>query len=124
MLYALKTKKAQECAKLKNKILALSLLIILTTMMIVSFSPVKAVGEGQWITTYKIEDSSGQLLVQYDPTTNTTNTLAPVLPGTDIKVTFTINIVALGSDTLEANNKLTKIYITPQRLLGTSNLNI
>jgi len=93
---------------LKNKILALSLLIILTTMIIMSFSPVKGVGEGQWITTYTIEDSSGQLLVQYNPTTNTTNILAPVLPGTDIKITFTINIVALGADTLRLSTALQK----------------
>jgi hypothetical protein len=97
-----------ECSKLKNKILSLSLLFILATMMIMSFSPVKAVGEGQWITTYTIEDSSGQLLVQYDPTTNTTNILAPVLPGADIKVTFTINIVALGADTLRLSTSLQK----------------
>jgi hypothetical protein len=108
MLYVLKAKKDVECSKLKDKILALSLLCILTTMMIMSFSPVKAVGEGQWITTYTIEDSSGQLLVQYDPTTNTTNTLAPVLPGADIKVTFTINIVALGSETLRLSTSLQK----------------
>jgi hypothetical protein len=108
MLYVLKAEKVNECSKLKNKILALSLLIILTTLMIVSFSPVKAVGEGQWITTYTIEDASGQLLVQYDPATNTTNTLAPVLPGTDIKVTFTINIVALGADTLRLSTSLLK----------------
>ncbi len=96
--------------KLKNKILALSLLVILTTVMIISISPpVKAVGEGQWITTYKIEDAtSGQLLVQYDPTTNTTNTLAPVLPGADIKVTFTINVIAPGADTLKLSTSLTK----------------
>jgi len=93
---------------LKNKILALSLLIILTTMMIMSFSPAKAVGEGQWITTYTIEDSSGQLLVQYDPITNTTNTLAPVLPGADIKVTFTINIIAQVGDTLRLSTSLQK----------------
>ncbi len=108
MLYVLKAKKVQECPKLKNKILALSLLFILTTMMIMSFSSVKAVGEGQWITTYSIEDSSGQLLVQYNPTTNTTNILAPVLPGADIKVTFTINIVALGADTLRLSTSLLK----------------
>ena len=93
---------------MKNKILALSLLIILASMMIMSFSPVKAVGEGQWITTYTIEDSSGQLLVQYNPTTNTTNTLAPVLPGTDIKVTFTINIIAQVGDTLRLSTSLQK----------------
>jgi hypothetical protein len=77
-------------------------------MIMVSFSPVKAVGEGQWITTYAIEDSAGQLLVQYDPATNTTNTLAPVLPEADIKVTFTINIVALGADTLRLSTTLQK----------------
>ena len=108
-----------------NKILALSLLLILTTMMIISISPpVKAVGEGQWITTYKIEDSTGQLLVQYDPATNTTNILAPVLPGTDIKVTFTVNVIVPGSDTLKLTTKLTKINLKPQRLLGSSNLNL
>ncbi len=99
---------------MKNKILALSLLLILTTMMIISFSPpVKAVGEGQWITTYQIEDSSGQLLVQYDPLTNTTNTLAPVLPGADIKVTFTVNIIALGADTLRLSTVLQKSTANP-----------
>jgi hypothetical protein len=118
MLYVLNAKKSQECAKLKNKIVVLSLLIILTTMMIVSFSPVKAVGQGQWITTYAIEDSSGQLLVQYDPTTNTTNTLAPVLPGTDIKVTFTVNVIALGADTLRLSTSLQKSTANPSSYWG------
>jgi hypothetical protein len=99
---------------LKNKILALSLLLILTTMMILSVSPpVKAVGEGSWITTYKIEDSTGQLLVQYDPVGNTTNNLAPVLPGTDIKVTFTVNVIVPGADTLKLSTGLQKSTSNP-----------
>ena len=40
----------------------------------------------------KLKIQHGQLLVQYDSATNTTNTLAPILPGTDIKVTFTVNV--------------------------------
>ncbi len=97
-----------------NKILALSLLLILTTMMIISISPtVNAVGTGSWITTYKIEDSTGQLLVQYDPATNTTNTLAPVLPGTDVKVTFTVNVIVPGSDTLKLTTNLQKSTSNP-----------
>jgi hypothetical protein len=99
---------------LKNKILALSLLLILTTVIIISISPpVQAVGLGQWITTYKIEDSTGQLLVQYDPATNTTNTLSPVLPGTDIKVTFTINVIAPGADLLKLTTNLQKSTVNP-----------
>jgi hypothetical protein len=114
VLYASSYRKNQEGSKLKNKILALSLLLMLTTMIIVSFSPpVKAVGEGQWITTYKIEDSSGQLLVQYDPVSNSTNILAPVLPGTDIKVTFTVNVIALGADTLRLSTSLQKSTSNP-----------
>ncbi len=97
-----------------NKILALSLLLILTTMMIISISPtVNAVGIGSWITTYKIEDSTGQLLVQYDPTTNATNILAPVLPGADIKVTFTVNVIVPGSDTLKLSTNLQKSTTNP-----------
>ena len=97
-----------------NKILALSLLLILTTMMIISISPtVNAVGTGSWITTYKIEDSTGQLLVQYDPATNTTNMLAPVLPGTDVKVTFTVNVIVPGSDTLKLTTNLQKSTSNP-----------
>jgi uncharacterized membrane protein YciS (DUF1049 family) len=82
--------------------------------MIISISPpAQAVGLGQWITTYTIEDSNGQLLVQYDPATNTTNTLAPVLPGTDIKVTFTINVIAPGADLLKLTTNLQKSTVNP-----------
>ncbi len=104
---------------MKKKILALSLLMLLTTFIIICIAPsVKAVGTGQWITTYKIEDAnSGQLLIQYDPATNTTNTLAPVLPDTDIKVTFTIDIIAPGADSLKIQTSLTKtgnVFWEPQ----------
>jgi hypothetical protein len=95
--------------KLKNKILSLSLMLLLATVIIISVStPVKAVGLGQWITTYKIEDSTGQLLIQYNPATNTTNILAPVLPGADIVVTFTVDVIAPGSDTLKLGTSLSK----------------
>ena len=99
---------------MKNKILALSLLLLLATVMMVSVSPpVKAVGVGQWITNYEITDSTGQILVQYDPTTNTTNILAPVLPGADIKVTFTVNVIVPGSDLLKLTTNLQKSTANP-----------
>jgi hypothetical protein len=82
--------------------------------MIISISPtVNAVGTGSWITTYKIEDSTGQLLVQYDPATNTTNILAPVVPGTPVKVTFTVNVIVPGSDTLKLTTNLQKSTSNP-----------
>jgi hypothetical protein len=97
-------------SKLKNKILALSLLLLLTTMMIFSFSPpVKAVGEGQWITGYKIEDAtSGQLLVQFNSTTGVNMTSSPMIPGAEVKVTFTVNVFTSGSGNLKLTSGLQK----------------
>ena len=80
---------------MKNKILALSIVLLLTTVCLTSLSapPVKATGEGQWITGYQIEDAStGQLLMEFNSTTGVNNTYSPVMPSADIKVTFTVNV--------------------------------
>lgn len=78
--------------------------------MIISISPpVKAVGEGQWITGYQIEDaSSSQLLVVFDSTTGVNMTYSPVLPGAEIKVTITVNVFTPGSGTLKLITGLAK----------------
>jgi hypothetical protein len=95
---------------MKNKILSLSLLLLLATMMIISVSPpVKAVGEGQWITGYKIEDAtSGQLLVQFDSATGVNMTSSPMIPGAEVKVTFSVNIFTPGSGNLKLTSGLQK----------------
>jgi hypothetical protein len=95
---------------LKNKILTLSLLLLLTTVMIISVSPpVKAVGEGQWITGYKIEDAtSGQLLVEFNSTTGVNQTYSSVIPGAEVKVTFTVNVFTPGSGNLKLTSGLQK----------------
>ena len=97
-------------SNLKNKIPALSLLLLLTTLMLISISPpVKAVGEGQWITAYKIEDATtGSPLVEFNAATNINQTYSPMLPGADVKVTFAIDVFALGSDTLKLSTSLQK----------------
>ena len=78
--------------------------------MIISISPpVKAVGEGDWITSYQIEDAaSSQLLVVYNPTTGVNTTYSPVIPGADIKVTFTVNVFTSGSGNLKFVSSLTR----------------
>jgi hypothetical protein len=79
-------------------------------MMIVSVSPpASAAGEGQWITAYTIEDAStGEPLVEYNSATGVNETYSPVLPGADIKVTFTIDVFASGSGNLKLTTSLTK----------------
>jgi hypothetical protein len=96
--------------KLKNKILALSLLLLLATVMIMSVSPpVKAVGEGQWITAYTIQDAAtNATLVDFNINTGKNQTLSPVIPGAEIKVIFTINVFTTGAGNLKLTSGLQK----------------
>ena len=76
-----------------------------------SSSPaVKAAGDGEWITDYKIENSlTDQVLLEYAASTNKTTRLGAIVPGMDIKITFTVNVIASG----EGNLKLTTYLAKP-----------
>ena len=94
--------------ELNRKILALSLLLLLSTMFIssISISTVKAQnasGTG-WITSYSIYDySSKQLLVEYNSATGVNQTLSSMLPGEHVYCTFTVNVFTGGSRSLARN---------------------
>jgi len=94
-----------------KKILCLSLIILLSSILLLSIpAPVKAVGEGQWITSYTIIDNnSKQVLAQYDSSTGLNQTLSPIVPGADIKVTFTVNVFTAGSGNLKLQTSLQKL---------------
>jgi len=97
---------------LRNKILVSSLVLLLISVFLVSIpvSIVQAVGEGQWITSYTIVDNnSDQVLVQYDSSTGLNQTLSPVVPGSDVKVTFTINVFTAGSGNLKLQTGMGKL---------------
>ena len=99
---------------MKNKILALSLILLLTTVYLTSISFTQAAGEGQWITGYKIEDAtSGQLLVQFNSTTGVNMTSSPMIPGAEVKVTFTVNVFTPGSGNLKLTSGLQKSNTHP-----------
>lgn len=71
---------------------------------------VKAVGEGQWITSYTIIDNnSQQVLAQYDSSTGLNQTFSPIVPGSDIKVTFTVNVFTAGSGNLKLQTSMQKL---------------
>ena len=71
---------------------------------------VKAVGEGQWITSYTIIDNnSKQVLAQYDSSTGLNQTFSPIVPGSDIKVTFTVNVFTAGSGNLKLQTSMQKL---------------
>jgi hypothetical protein len=85
-------------AKLKNKILTLSIIILLTlTTVYVSaalMTPAKAAaGDGQWITKYSINDgSTGDFIYSKDFTTGASSGSLEISDGQNLKVTITINV--------------------------------
>ena len=69
-------------------------------MFLFSPAPARAQGNGQWITSYTITDlQTGQLLEQRNFQTNVNVNAAPVLAGTDLSVTFTIQVTTSNPST-------------------------
>jgi hypothetical protein len=94
--------------QMQKKVLALSIILLLTTISLTSISFVQAASDNQWITDYTINDAStNELLVEHIASTNTTTIFSPVLPGADIKVTFTVEVVA-GEGELTLTSGLSK----------------
>jgi hypothetical protein len=80
---------------LNAKLLALSVIILLTITTIYSatITPVKAAtGTGDWITKYRIEDSTGNLILDNNIATGATSGSGQISAGQELKVTVTINI--------------------------------
>jgi hypothetical protein len=83
----------------RTKLFTMSICLFLLLTVVVSVTPTYGAGEGEWITKYKIEDSqTGQLLMEADFETGTNATYAPILPGAELRVTFTVNVVVTGGN--------------------------
>jgi hypothetical protein len=80
---------------LKAKLIALSVIILLTitTIYLTSITPVRAVGTGDWITKYRIEDATtGDLIIDKNVATGATSGTGSISSGAQLKVTVTINV--------------------------------
>jgi hypothetical protein len=87
---------------MKTKVLAISLLVLLT---VVSFGSVitaqGAVGEGEWITKYSVEDqTTGQLMVDVNFDTGENQTLSSIFPGSELAITFTVDVPVTSPNTI------------------------
>ena len=93
-----------------KKILAAGIVVLLAIMSVMCMPATFAVGEGQWITSYTIEDSqTGQVLIEADFAQNAEPTVyAPVLAGQQLKVTFTVNVFTSGSGNLRLTTEMSK----------------
>ena len=81
---------------MKNKILTLSIIILLTltTILVISTTPVKAAaGDGQWITKYTITDTAtGNQLISKDLVAGTSSGKGEISNGEELTVTVTIHV--------------------------------
>jgi len=58
-------------------------------------------GEGEWITSYSVENpTTGQLMVEVDFDTGENRTLSSIFPGSEVAVTFTVDISATSPSTI------------------------
>jgi hypothetical protein len=81
-------------SKMKTKVVAISVLILLTSVSVMSISNSFAIaGEGDWITKYRIEDATtGNLILSKDFTTGAVSGSGQISNGAELKVTVTIDI--------------------------------
>ncbi len=80
---------------MKNKILALSIVLMLTSICLIPISSVQAIGEGDWITKYTVENAqTKELLLEVDFTEDIDVQYSSILAGTTLKVTFTVKVTS------------------------------
>src|SRR4030066_1291292 len=81
-------------SKMKTKILAICVFMLLASIYLISISTTfAAVGGGDWITNYRIADATtGNLILDKDFTTGATSGSGQISNGAELKVTVTINI--------------------------------
>jgi hypothetical protein len=78
--------------------------------------PTRAAGEGYWITSYTIENTeTQQVLMEVDFATGKNTTYSPIIGGTEITVTFTVNVEATGAGNLKLTTAMQHSKIKTDR---------
>jgi hypothetical protein len=91
---------------MRKKIVAICLFVILAIAAVMSVMPTQAVGEGIWITSYKVVDSkTDEVLMEVDFAKGTNATYSSILSGAELKVTVTINVLP-GSGKLKLSTNM------------------
>src|SRR3989304_6354898 len=95
---------------MRKKLPVIFLVLLLTSVCFTSIVSVKAVGEGDWITSYTVEDAqTGQKLIEADfAISDEPTVLSPVISGEPLKVTFTVNVFTSGAGKLRLSTYMMK----------------
>ena len=75
---------------MEKKIFSLALVFLL---FVIAIPSVFCVGEGEWIVRYRVEDlETGQVYIDQDFETGEISEFSPLFDGSELKVTFTVNV--------------------------------
>ena len=86
------------------------LLLLTTIVSVTSIMSVRGIGEGDWITSYLVEDTlTGQKLIEVDFATDDEPTVyAPIISGQELTVTFSVDVFTSGSGNLKLSTFMQK----------------
>jgi hypothetical protein len=95
---------------MRRRAFAICFIMLLAIVSFTSIISVRAIGEGEWITSYTVEDkTTGQKLIEADfATSNEPTVYAPIISGEELKVTFTVNVFTSGSGNLKLSTFMQK----------------
>src|SRR3990170_8263967 len=79
---------------MKTKLLATYVFILLASVCLISVSTTfAAVGEGDWITKYRVEDlDTGQVIMERDFATGSASDFGAIVEGAELKVSVTVEV--------------------------------
>jgi hypothetical protein len=108
VIWYIKTQIITERSAMNRKLTVYSIIVLtIVSLVSIQFAPVAA--ESQWIISYKIKDQqTDKLLVDYDAANGVNTQYAAILPGADIKISFTINVFTNGDGNLKLISGLSK----------------
>lgn len=92
---------------MRTKLFAVSICFFLL-LTVVSVAPAYCaeVEEGEWITKYTVRDSTGKLLLKFDSEAGINETYSQILAGSELTVTFTIDVLVSGSGKLRLSTSM------------------
>jgi hypothetical protein len=95
---------------MRRRAFAICFILLLTVVSFTSILSVRAVGEGEWIISYTVEDTqTGQKLIEADFATSDEPTLiSPVISGEQLTVTFTVDVFTSGAGNLKLSTYMMK----------------
>ena len=87
---------------MKTKVLAVNLLLVLIFASVGFIATTQgATGEGDWFTSYSVEDQgTGELMVEVDFEADLNRTLSPIFGGSELAITFTVDVPVTSPNTL------------------------